>query len=192
MNMLKQLRICLLLFVSLTVLTGVFYPVFITVAAQLMFASQANGSLVQKNGVMIGSKLIGQQFDDPKYFWGRLSSTTPPYNASASTGSNFGPMNPKLKEAVKSRLEKLRAADPENKLSVPVDLVTSSASGLDPHISVAAANYQKSRIMRLRRIPEYKIDELIARYTTGRFLGLLGEPVVNVLDLNLALDELKS
>jgi potassium-transporting ATPase KdpC subunit len=192
MDMLKQFRICLLLFVSLTVLTGVIYPVFITVAAQLIFPSQANGSLIQKNGIVVGSKLIGQQFDDPKYFWGRLSATTPPYNASSSTGSNFGPMNPKLKEAVKSRLEKLRAADPENKLPVPVDLVTSSASGLDPHISIAAANYQKGRIMRLRGISENEIDELIARYTTGRFLGLFGEPVVNVLELNLALDELKS
>lgn len=189
--MLKQLRTCLLLFVSLTVLTGILYPAFITVAAQLIFPSQANGSLIQKNGVVIGSKLIGQQFDDPKYFWGRLSATSPPYNASASSGSNFGPMNPKLKEAVKSRLDKLRAADPENKLPVPIDLVTSSASGLDPHISIAAANYQKSRISRLRGIPENQIDELIATCTTGRFLGLLGEPIVNVLELNIALDELK-
>lgn len=189
--MLKQLRTCLLLFVSLTVLTGILYPAFITVAAQLIFPSQANGSLIQKNGVVIGSKLIGQQFDDPKYFWGRLSATSPPYNASTSSGSNFGPMNPKLKEAVKSRLDKLRAADPENKLPVPIDLVTSSASGLDPHISIAAANYQKSRISRLRGIPENQIDELIATCTTGRFLGLLGEPIVNVLELNIALDELK-
>jgi potassium-transporting ATPase KdpC subunit len=192
MNMLKQLRICLLLFATLTLLTGVLYPAFITAAAQILFPSQANGSLIRKNGVVIGSKLIGQQFDDPKYFWGRLSATTPAYNAAASTGSNFGPMNPKLKEAVKSRLEKLRAADPQNNLPVPVDLVTSSASGLDPDISIAAANYQKNRVARLRRIPENKIDELIARYSTGRFLGLLGEPVVNVLELNLALDELKS
>jgi potassium-transporting ATPase KdpC subunit len=189
--MLKQFRICLLLFLSLTVLTGILYPAFITAISQLVFPMQANGSLIHKNGVIVGSKFIGQQFENPKYFWGRLSATSPPYNAAASTGSNLGPMNPKLVEAVKSRLEKLRAADPENKLPVPIDLVTSSASGLDPHISMAAANYQKNRILRLRGIPESKIDELIARYTTQRFLGLLGEPVVNVLELNLALDEIK-
>lgn len=190
--MLKQFRICLLLFLSLTVLTGIVYPLIVTAIAQLIFPSQANGSLVQKDGVVIGSKLIGQQFDDPKYFWGRLSATTPPYNAAASSGSNLGPMNPKLFQAVKARLEKLKAADPENKLALPIDLVTSSASGLDPHISIAAANYQAARIARLRGIPEDKIDELIDRCTTGRFLGLIGEPVVNVLELNLALDELKS
>jgi potassium-transporting ATPase KdpC subunit len=186
--MLKQLRICLLLFLSLTVLTGILYPAFITAVPQLVFPSQANGSLIQKNHVVIGSQLIGQQFEDPEYFWGRLSATAPPYNAAASTGSNFGPMNPKLIEAIKARLEKLKAADPQNELPVPVDLVTSSSSGLDPHISIAAANYQTSRISRLRGIPEDKIDELIDRYTTDRFLGLLGEPVVNVLELNLALD----
>jgi potassium-transporting ATPase KdpC subunit len=191
MNMLNQFRICLLLFLSLTVLTGILYPAFITAISQLVFPMQANGSLIHKNGVIVGSKFIGQQFENPKYFWGRLSATSPPYNAAASTGSNLGPMNPKLVEAVKSRLEKLRAADPENKLPVPIDLVTSSASGLDPHICMAAANYQKNRILRLRGIPESKIDELIARYTTQRFLGLLGEPVVNVLELNLALDEIK-
>jgi potassium-transporting ATPase KdpC subunit len=188
--MLKQFRICLLLFLSLTVLTGILYPAVITAIAQLVFPSQANGSLIQKKNVVIGSQLIGQQFEDPKYFWGRLSATSPPYNAAASTGSNFGPMNPKLMETIKVRLEKLKATDPQNKLPVPVDLVTSSSSGLDPHISIAAANYQTARISRLRGIPEDKIDELIDRYTTGRFLGLLGEPVVNVLELNLALDEL--
>lgn len=189
--MVKQFRICLLLFLSLTVLTGVIYPALITTIAQLIFPSQSNGSLIHKNGVVIGSKLIGQQFEDPKYFWGRLSATAPPYNAAASTGSNFGPMNPKLIEGVKARLEKLKAADPQNKLPVPIDLVTSSASGLDPHISIAAANYQISRISRLRGIPVDQISELIDRYTSGRFLGLVGEPVVNVLELNLALDELK-
>jgi potassium-transporting ATPase KdpC subunit len=190
--MLKQFRICLLLFLSLSVFTGILYPALITAIGQLVFPWQANGSLIQKNGAVVGSELIGQQFEDPKYFWGRLSATSPPYNAAASTGSNLGPVNPKLIEAVKARLEKLKSADPENKLAVPIDLVTSSASGLDPHISIAAANYQKSRIARLRGIPENKIDELITRYTSGRFLGLLGEPVVNVLELNLALDELKS
>lgn len=189
--MLKQFRICLLLFLSLTVLTGILYPTFITAISQLIFPSQANGSLIYKDGMVIGSKLIGQQFDDQKYFWGRLSATSPPYNAAASSGSNFGPMNPKLMDEVKRRLEKLEAADPQNKLPVPIDLITSSASGLDPHISVAAANYQKSRISRLRGIPENQIDELIATYTSGRFLGLVGEPVVNVLQLNIALDELK-
>lgn len=189
--MLKQFRICLLIFLSLTVLTGIVYPAFITVIAQLIFPSQANGSLINRNGVVIGSKLIGQQFEDPKYFWGRLSATAPPYNAAASAGSNFGPMNPELIEAIKARSDKLRAADPQNKLPIPVDLVTSSSSGLDPNISIAAANYQKGRISRLRGISEDQIDELIATFTTGRFLGLLGEPVVNVLQLNIALDELK-
>ncbi|HSE41034.1 MAG TPA: potassium-transporting ATPase subunit KdpC [Acidobacteriota bacterium] len=188
--MLKQLRICLLLFLSLSVLTGILYPAFITAIAQIIFPSQANGSLIEKNNVVIGSKLIGQQFEDPKYFWSRPSATTPPFNAAASTGSNLSVMNPKLMKSIKARLEKIKATDPQNKLPVPIDLVTSSASGLDPHISIAAANYQKSRISRLRGIPENKIDELISRYTTGRFLGLLGEPVVKVLELNLALDEL--
>ena len=184
----KQLRICLLLFVSLSVLTGLIYPGLITGIAQLVFPDQANGSLLRKDGTVIGSRLIGQQFEDPKYFWGRLSSTTPPYNASASTGSNLGPANPKLREVVQARLKELHAADPTNALPVPVDLVTASGSGLDPEISIAAANYQKTRIARIRGIQEEEVEKLIQRYTTGRFLGFLGEPVVNVLQLNLALD----
>jgi potassium-transporting ATPase KdpC subunit len=186
--MAKQIRICILMFFSFTILTGVLYPALITILAKLIFPHQANGSLIEKNGVVVGSKLIGQQFEDPKYFWGRLSATGPAYNAGASTGSNFGPMNPKLIDAMKARLEKLKAADPGNSQSVPVDLVTASSSGLDPHISIAGANYQKSRISRLRGIPEREVADLISKYTTQRFLGLLGEPVVNVLELNIALD----
>ena len=185
----KQTKICLLLFATLSVLTGFIYPAVITGFAQLILPTQANGSLIHKSETVVGSMLIGQEFEDPKYFWGRLSATTPAYNASASTGSNLGPANPKLKDAVEARLKKLREADPNNPLPVPVDLVTASGSGLDPHISIAAAKYQKARVARLRGIPEDKVDELIKRYTTGRFLGLIGEPVVNVLQLNLALDD---
>jgi K+-transporting ATPase ATPase C chain len=163
----------------------------ITAIAQTVFPDQANGSLIRKNGVVVGSRLIGQQFDDPKYFWGRPSATVPPYNASASGGSNLGPSNPKLKEAVLSRLQNLHQSDPDNRLPIPVDLVTTSASGLDPHISIAGAKYQVSRIARIRGIPEAELDQLIGQCTTGRFLGLLGEPVVNVLQLNLALDDLR-
>ena len=185
----KQTKTCLLLFLSLSVLTGLIYPAVITGLAQLIFPSEANGSLIQKDGKIVGSKLIGQQFDDPRYFWGRISQTSPAYNGAASSGSNFGPLNPKLTEAVQGRLDQLRKADPNNTQQVPVDLVTASASGLDPHISIAAARYQKPRIARLRGIPETKVEELIDRHTTGRSLGLLGEPVVNVLELNLAIDK---
>lgn len=188
--MYKQIKTCILLFVVLSILTGLIYPTVITVLAQLIFPLQANGSLIRKNGTVVGSSLIGQQFENPRYFWGRLSSTVPPFNASASSGSNLGPGNPKLAEAVKSRLENLRVADPNNSEPVPVDLVTASSSGLDPHVSIAAAHYQKGRIAQVRKIPEAKVEEQIARFTTPRFLGLLGEPVVNVLELNLALDEI--
>jgi K+-transporting ATPase ATPase C chain len=187
----KQIRICAGLFAALTILTGLIYPLLITAIAQTVFPDQANGSLIRKNGVVVGSRLIGQQFDDPKYFWGRPSATVPPYNASASGGSNLGPSNPKLKEAVLSRLQNLHQSDPDNRLPIPVDLVTTSASGLDPHISIAGAKYQVSRIARIRGIPEAELDQLIGQCTTGRFLGLLGEPVVNVLQLNLALDDLR-
>lgn len=187
----KQTKTCLLLFVSLSLLTGLIYPAVITLVAQIIFPSQANGSLIRKNGIVVGSKWIGQQFEDRRYFWGRLSATTPPYNASASSGSNFGPANSKLFDAAKLRIEKLKAADPGNTQPVPVDLVTASASGLDPHISLAAANFQKGRIARIRKISEEKVAALIAHSTNMRFLGLLGEPVVNVLELNLALDDLK-
>ncbi len=188
--MLKQLRICLLLFVALTLLIGVVYPVLITGLAQLIFPSQASGSLIRRNGEVIGSELIGQQFENPRYFWGRLSATSPAYNAAASTGSNLGPSNPKLLEMVQARIKRLHHADPRNPEPIPVDLVTASASGLDPGISIAAAIYQKNRITRIRGIPPEQIDGLIRRFTIPRFLGLLGEPSVNVLKLNLALDEM--
>jgi K+-transporting ATPase ATPase C chain len=188
----KQTKTCVLLFITLSILTGLIYPVVITAIAQLVFPLQANASLIRKDGTVIGSSLIGQQFEDPKYFWGRLSATSPPYNASASTGSNLGPANPKLKDVVLARLQKLQKADPNNSLPIPVDLVTASASGLDPQISIAAANYQKSRVARVRGISETSVAALIAQFTTNRFLGFLGEPVVNVLELNLALDKIVS
>jgi len=184
----KQTKACLILFAALSALTGLIYPCLITLIAQLAFPEQANGSLIRKNGVIVGSRLIGQQFEDPKYFWGRPSATAPSYNASASGGSNLGPSDPKLKEAVRARLQKLRSADPGNHLPVPVDLVTASASGLDPHVSIASAKYQVGRVARARGISEAKIQQLINRSNTGRFLGFIGEPVVNVLELNLALD----
>lgn len=188
--MYRQIRICILLFLALSVLTGLIYPLIVTGLAQVVFPSQSNGSLIRKNGTILGSKLIGQQFENPRYFWGRVSATSPAYNASASSGSNLGPINPKLHEQVKLRLENLRATDPNNSQPVPVDLVTASSSGLDPHISIAAAEYQKGRISRLRQKSEQEVQQLIRRYTTPRFLGLIGEPVVNVLELNLALDEI--
>lgn len=190
--MAKQIKSCVILFFALSILTGLIYPMIITGLGQAIFPSQANGSLLRKTGRIVGSKLIGQQFENPRYFWGRLSATTPPYNASASSGSNLGPINPKLREMIKVRLEKLRAEDPENTQSIPIDLITVSGSGLDPHMSVAAAEYQKERVARLRQKSEQDVEALIQRYTTPRFLGLLGEPVVNVLELNLALDEMQS
>ena len=185
----KQTKICVLLFLTLSILTGLIYPLLITAVAQLIFPSQANGSLILKDGKIVGSRLIGQRFADPGYFWGRPSATRPAYNAARSSGSNFGPMNPELTEIIKQRLAKLHSVDRENTQPVPVDLVTASSSGLDPHISMAAAQYQKARIARLRDMPETRVQELIDRSTTLRLLGLMGEPVVNVLELNLALDE---
>lgn len=181
-----------MMFAALSVLTGLVYPVLITALAQLIFPEQATGSLIRKNGQVVGSRLIGQQFEDPHYFWGRPSATTPPYNASASSGSNLGPTNEELINRVRERVTRLREADPGNTGEVPVDLVTASSSGLDPHISITAANYQKLRVARLNRLPESEVDQLIHRCTTGRFLGVLGEPVVNVLELNLALMDLKN
>ena len=173
-----------------TILTGLAYPLVVTGIAQLVFPAQANGSLIVRNGQTVGSTLIGQSFDDPKYFWGRLSATGPyPYNAAASSGSNLGPTNPALLDAVKTRIAKLRSSDPDNKQAIPVDLVTSSASGLDPHISVAAAMYQAPRIARLRGLTQDQVRAAIADNTTGPFLGFIGEPVVNVLQLNLELDK---
>jgi K+-transporting ATPase ATPase C chain len=178
------------LFVVLTVITGVVYPLAVTGVAKAAFPEQAAGSLVLKDGKPVGSTLIGQSFSDPKYFWGRPSATSPmPYNAANSSGSNQGPLNPALVDAVKGRVEALKAADPGNTAPVPVDLVTASASGLDPHISVAAARYQAARIARARKLAPDAVRELIDRHTEGRLFGLLGEARVNVLALNLELDQ---
>ena len=177
------------LFVLLTVITGIAYPLVVTGVAQLVFPAQAGGSLLQKDGKPVGSSLIGQSFSDPKYFWSRPSATGPmPYNAGNSGGSNQGPLNPALTDAVKARVEALKAADPGNNAPVPVDLVTASASGLDPHISPAAAEYQAARVARVRGLAPEVVKSLIARHTEGRTLGVLGEPRVNVLELNLDLD----
>ncbi len=186
--MLKHLKTALFLFLGLTMVTGVLYPLVVTGLAQLLFPRQANGSLIVQEGGPIGSSLIGQPFRDPRYFWGRPSATTPPYNAASSTGSNEGPLNPDLLKAVQARIRALREADPANRDPIPVDLVMSSASGLDPHISLAAARWQRARVARLRGLSEAEVQALIELHTTGRFLGLFGEPVVNVLELNLALD----
>jgi K+-transporting ATPase ATPase C chain len=173
----------------LTLITGVLYPLAVTGLAQLLFPRQSNGSLIVRDGDVLGSELIGQSFDDPKYFWGRLSATAGfPYNAAASSGSNLGPSNPALTDMVQARIAELRAADPGNTQPIPVDLVTASGSGLDPHISVAAALYQAPRVARLRGLAESAVLDLIARYTEGRQFGIFGEPRVNVLLLNLALD----
>jgi len=178
------------LFVALSVVTGLVYPLLVTGVAKVAFADQAAGSLIVKDGKAVGSSLIGQNFSDPKYFWGRPSATSPmPYNAAGSSGSNQGPLNPALVDAVKGRVEALQAADPGNKAPVPVDLVTASASGLDPHISVAAAQYQAARVARVRGIAPATVNELVGKHTEGRLLGLLGEVRVNVLELNLALDQ---
>lgn len=190
--MLKQLKIAVLSTLVLTVLVGLIYPLAITGLAQLLFPKQANGSLIYKDGKPIGSRLIGQPFDDPKYFWSRLSATSPvPYNAANSSGSNLGPTNPALFKAIQDRIDALHKADPDNKEPIPVDLVTASGSGLDPHISPAAAQYQVKRIAKVRGVPESRLLELIEKHTQGRFLGLLGEPGVNVLELNLELDGVK-
>jgi len=187
------LRPALVLFLLLSVLTGLLYPLVVTGLAQLLFRSQANGSLLRgSGGQLLGSYLIGQSFSDPKYFWGRPSATTPqPYNGTASGGSNLGPLNPALTAAVKTRIAALRAAEPDHGAPVPVDLVTASGSGLDPEISVAGALYQAARVASLRGLPPERVRALIAAHTEGRLLGLLGEPRVNVLELNLALDALK-
>jgi potassium-transporting ATPase KdpC subunit len=183
------LRPALVLFVLLSALTGLLYPLAVTGAAQALFPAQAAGSLVVREGKIVGSSLIGQNFSDPKHFWGRPSATAPmPYNASASGGSNQGPLNPALTEAVKGRIEALRAADPGNTQPVPIDLVTASASGLDPHISPAAARYQAARVARLHGMPADRVERLIDDRTEAPLWGLLGEPRVNVLALNLALD----
>ncbi len=187
--MTAYLRPALTSLILFTLITGVAYPLVVTGIAQVIFPFQANGSLIVKDGKVVGSALIGQPFDEPKYFWGRPSATSPfGYNAAASSGSNLSPTNPDLVKAVQGRVEALRAADPGNTAPVPVDLVTASGSGLDPHISPAAALYQVSRVARERKLAPDAVRALVERNTDGRFLGLLGEPRVNVLALNLALD----
>jgi K+-transporting ATPase ATPase C chain len=182
--MLRQLRIALVFLGIFTVITGVIYPLFVTGIAQAFFHHQANGSLIEENGKSLGSELIGQPFSDPKYFWGRLSATVPfPYNAASSSGSNYGPTNPALRQAVQARIDALKAVDPDNNEPIPVDLVTCSASGLDPDISIAAANYQVPRVARYRGLSEEQVYALVNRFTEGRQFGILGEPRVNEIDL---------
>jgi K+-transporting ATPase ATPase C chain len=187
-SFLSQAKTAVGLLVAMTLLTGVAYPLLVTGVAKAAFPEKANGSLIVEGGKVRGSRLIGQPFDDPKHFWGRLSATAPSYNAASSTGSNLGPTNQALTKAAQARVEALRAADPGNTAPVPVDLVTASGSGLDPHISVAAAEYQVSRVARTRGIPETRVRALVHEHTDGRDLGVLGEPGVNVLTLNLALE----
>jgi K+-transporting ATPase ATPase C chain len=187
-----QLRPALVALVALTLITGLLYPLVVTGIAQMLFPRQANGSLILIDGKPVGSSLIGQPFDAPKYFWGRPSATSPfPYNAAASSGSNLGPTNDGLIKAVQARIDALKAADPDNPLPLPVDLVTASGSGLDPHISPASAAYQVRRVARVRGMEEGVVRQLISQHTEGRQLGILGEPRVNVLALNLALDTLE-
>jgi K+-transporting ATPase ATPase C chain len=183
------LRPALILFLVLTLITGVAYPLLVTGIAQVAFPGQAAGSLLIKDGKPVGSSLIGQNFSDPKHFWTRPSATAPqPYNGVASGGSNLGPLNPALTDGIKSRIDALHAADPTNKAPIPADLVTASASGLDPDISLAAAYYQAPRVARSAHLPLEAVRTLIAAHAHGRWLGILGEPRVNVLELNLALD----
>jgi len=187
----KELRSAALMLLTLTVLTGLVYPLAVTGIAQVVLPRQANGSLIERDGKVVGSSLIGQGFTDPRYFWSRLSATGPTgYNGAASSGSNYGPLNPALADAAKARVDALVAADPEQRRPVPVDLVTSSGSGLDPHVTPAGARYQVARVARARRLAPAEVERLVDEHTQGRTLGLLGEPRVNVLELNLALDAL--
>ncbi|MGF6725225.1 K+-transporting ATPase ATPase C chain [Paraburkholderia sp. GAS41] len=186
------LRPVLVLFILMTVITGLIYPAVVTAVSQVVFSKQANGSLIERNGKSVGSSLMGQQFDAPYYFWGRLSATTPmPYNPQNSGGSNLGPTNPALADEIKGRLDALKAAGNDMSQPVPVDLVTSSGSGLDPEISPAAAAYQAARVAKARGLSRDQVTNLIASNTSGRQFGLFGEARVNVLKLNLALDDLK-
>jgi potassium-transporting ATPase KdpC subunit len=193
--MIKQLRPAIVSLLMFTLITGVIYPLLVTGIAQVVFPSQANGSLIIKDGKALGSELIGQSFDAPKYFWGRLSATgTFPYNAfnaenlTASSGSNYGPLNPALITTIQARIDALKKADPANTAPIPVDLATASGSGLDPHISIAAAEYQIHRVAQARGLNAADVKALVDKYTRGRQFGFLGEPTVNVLELNLALD----
>jgi len=187
----SELRPALVLVLAFTLITGVVYPLAITLVGRLAFPSQAQGSLIEAHGRIVGSRLIGQSFDGPAYFWGRLSATSPvPYNAAASSGSNLGPLNPALTDAARARIAALRAADPGDTARVPVDLVSASGSGLDPHISPAAAEYQVARVARARRLDVEAVRRLVRAHTEGRAFHILGEPRVNVLELNMALDEI--
>jgi K+-transporting ATPase ATPase C chain len=188
--MYTEVRPALVLLAAFTLLTGVAYPAVVTLGARVLFPRQAEGSLIGEGTTIRGSTLIGQSFSGPGYFWGRPSATSPAYNASASSGSNLGPTNPALAQAVTERVAARRAADPASTALVPVDLVTASGSGLDPHISPAAAAYQVARVARARGLPEAQVQHLVAVHTEGRTLGVLGEPRVNVLSLNLVLDSL--
>ncbi|ANN76868.1 potassium-transporting ATPase subunit KdpC [Bordetella flabilis] len=187
------LRPALVVFLALSILTGLVYPYAATGVSQVLFPHEANGSMMEVDGHAVGSSLIGQPFSSPRYFWGRLSATAPmPYNASASGGSNLGPRNPALADAAKARIEALRSADPGNTAPIPVDLVSASGSGLDPDISVAAANYQINRVARARNMSALEVARRVNAHTRRPFLGLLGEPVVNVLALNLDLDGVRA
>lgn len=190
--MLKEIRPAVVTFLLLTLLTGFAYPLLVTAVSRVVMPDKANGSMIMKDGKPVGSSLIGQSFSDPKYFWGRPSATSPmPNNASSSGGSNLGPTNPALMDALKARVQALRDADPANQQPVPVDLVTASGSGLDPHISPAAAEYQLARVARVRNLNPAALRKLVTEHTEGRQFGILGEPRVNVLELNLALDTLR-
>jgi potassium-transporting ATPase KdpC subunit len=185
----RSIRSALSLLIVMTILLGIAYPLLITGIAQLAFPRQAEGSLIREGGKLVGSTLIGQSFSDPKYFWGRPSATSPqPYNALASGASNLGPLNPALLDAVKANAKALHDADPHNRQPIPVDLVTASGSGLDPEISVAAAQYQAARVARARNLPVERVEALIGAHQEGRLFGFIGERRVNVLTLNLALD----
>jgi K+-transporting ATPase ATPase C chain len=185
----RLVRPAVSLLVLMTALLGIVYPFVITGVAQVAFPREAAGSLIERDGKLVGSTLIGQSFSDPQHFWGRPSATTPqPYNALASSGSNLGPLNPTLIDAVKTNAKALHEADPENRQPIPVELVTASASGLDPQISPAGAHYQAARVARARGIPLAEVEALIAAHEHGRLLGFIGEPRINVLELNLALD----
>jgi len=190
--MLRHLRAAIVSLVLFTILTGLVYPLAVTAIAQALISNRANGSLIVHDGKVVGSALIGQPFEDPRYFWGRLSATAPfAYNAGASSGSNLGPTNEALRKAVQARVEALRAADPGNSASIPIDLVTASGSGLDPHISPAAALYQADRVAKARKLERDTVRGLVERHIEERQLGVLGEPRVNVLQLNLVLDGLR-
>jgi K+-transporting ATPase ATPase C chain len=192
-SMIEKLRTAIVLLLTLTGLTGLLYPLAVTGIAQLFFEGPANGSILEREGVPVGSRLIGQEFRSPKYFWSRLSATGPvPYNGAASTGSNYGPLNGAMHEAAAMRVEGLKGVDPGNERPIPVDLVTASSSGLDPHISPASAYYQVPRVAHERRLTEARVRSLVDEFTEARDIGFLGEAGVNVLRLNLALDDLSN